>query len=73
MCIRDRDTIYKELQEDSVSEDAEDAARLYEKLAGLHVRHVEGDTDSPIARQVGGRRFRMDDNPSVYMELSRCV
>ena len=64
------DTIYKELQEDSISEDAEDAARLYEKLAALHVRHVEGDTDSPIARQVGGRRFRMDDNPSVYMELS---
>lgn len=64
------DTIYKELQDDSIPEDAEDAACLYEKLAALRVRHVEGNTDSPIARQVGGRRFRMDDNPSIYKELS---
>lgn len=64
------DTIYQDLHSESLPEDPEASARLYEKISALRVIHVEGEPDSPMALTVGGRRFLLDENPSCYRELS---
>ena len=64
------DTIYADLQQDSIAEDEEASARLYERTASLHVRHVQGESDSPLALIVGGKTYQLDKNPSVLKALS---
>ncbi|MBQ5959951.1 MAG: serine hydrolase [Firmicutes bacterium] len=64
------DTIYKELDEESVEDDEEAAEALYERISGLKIRPVEGETDSPIARAIGGKCFTMDTNTSVFQNVT---
>ncbi|MBQ7915347.1 MAG: serine hydrolase [Firmicutes bacterium] len=65
------DTIYADLHNDSLPEDEEASAQLYERIAALKIPYVKGESDSPIALSIGGKRFQLDENPSVYKEL--CV
>ncbi|MFZ1757407.1 MAG: serine hydrolase [Caldilineaceae bacterium] len=44
-------------------EDATGQTRLQQKLAGLAIAPQAGAASSPIARQVTGRRYAMDENP----------
>ena len=64
------DTIYADLTDESLPEDPEASDALYERLSSLKVPHVQGDSDSPIALSVGGKRFQLDDNPSVYRAVA---
>ncbi len=64
------DIIYKELDDESVEEDPDAADTLYERISGLKLRIVEGETDSPIARAIGGKCFTMDSNPSVFKNVT---
>ncbi|MFT8029394.1 hypothetical protein ACMYLY_23995, partial [Salmonella enterica subsp. enterica serovar Enteritidis] len=64
------DTIYADLTDESLPEDPEASDALYERLSSLKVPHVQGDSDSPIALSVGGKRFQLDDNPSAYRAVA---
>ncbi len=58
------DTIYRELKDDAIPVNEADAAELAERLQNLEVRSVKGAFDSPIQRDIGGKRFLLDENPS---------
>ena len=58
------DTVYADLKDDAVPIVEEDARALSERIAGLSVRSVKGAFDSPIQRDIGGKRFQLDENAS---------